>query len=83
MEWKELTVSGAPPPPRDYVTICNLANKVRQHVCCVTVLTIHSNSTVIMTGIKFDEIASKLHFKNMTDLNLMKYSTCAAHILPQ
>ena len=26
----------------------------------------------IMTGIKFDEIASKLHFKNMTDLNLMK-----------
>ena len=23
-----------------------------------------------MIGIKFDEIASKLHFKNMTDLNL-------------
>ncbi|XP_065905090.1 uncharacterized protein [Dysidea avara] len=27
MEWKEVTVSGTPPPCRDYVTVCNLANK--------------------------------------------------------
>ena len=26
----------------------------------------------VMTGIKFDKITSKLHFKNMTDLNLTK-----------
>jgi len=29
MKWMEVTVSGAPPPRRDYVTVCNLANKVR------------------------------------------------------
>ena len=29
MEWEEVTVSGTPPPRRDYVTVCNLANKVR------------------------------------------------------
>ena len=27
----------------------------------------------VIVRIKFDEIAFKLHFKNMTDFNLMKY----------
>ena len=32
-----------------------------------------------LTGIKFDEIASKLHNKNMTDFNLIKMSGKKAH----
>lgn len=42
-----MTVSGDPPLSRDYVTVCNLANKVRTKHASSVVLAIHSNRTVM------------------------------------
>ena len=50
-------------------------SEVESFIATVTTHLPPISSTVwleIMTGIKFDEIASKLHFINMTDLNLTK-----------
>ena len=41
-------MSGTPPPCRDYVTVCNLANKVR--VFCDIIISVYLNIETLFTG---------------------------------